>query len=232
MRGWSKRIESGAAEFELTDTGIFDDNRYFDVFVEYAKTSPDEILIRIEAANRGSEAATLHLLPTLWFRNTWSWDGVRAKPSLYAVSDRAIHAGKMSLECPAGAQLLFTENETNNARLYGAPNATGFAKDGINDFVIHRAASVNPARRGTKAAAYVKREIGGGESAIVYLRLTNRLDSAVDYDRVFKERRREADEFYASVIPADLSEDAANVMRQSFAGMLWSKQFYHYVVKD
>ena len=151
---------------------------------------------------------------------------------MHAVSDRVIHAGSMSLECPAGAELLFTENETNNVRLYGARNANGFAKDGINDFVIHGAASVNPERRGTKAAAHVKREIGAGESAIVYLRLTNRIDGVVDYDSVFEERRREADAFYADVIPAGLSDDAANVMRQSFAGMLWSKQFYHYVVKD
>jgi len=148
-----------AAEFELADTGVFDDNRYFDVFVEYAKTSPDEILIRIEAANRGPGSATLHLLPTLWYRNTWSWNGAHAKPAMYAESDRIIHAGGMSLECPEGAELLFTENETNNARLYNAPNANGYAKDGINDFVIHGAPSVNPARRGTKASSHVKREI-------------------------------------------------------------------------
>ncbi len=225
-------------EFELMDTGVFDENRYFDVFVEYAKADADDILIRITAANRGPEAATLHLLPTVWFRNTWSWGGGGVKPSLRQACSCSIELdhetyGKRRLACEGAPEMLFTENETNYRRIYGGEN--GYAKDGINDCIVHgRADAVNPARTGTKAAAHYLLNLGAGETAVVRLRLTNVATEGVgdNFERIFTDRKAEADEFYATVIPRNLSDDARNVMRQSFAGLLWSKQFYHYVVRD
>ncbi|MEX2300650.1 MAG: glucosidase [Bryobacterales bacterium] len=250
----NRRRGRGNPEFELADTGAFDENRYFDVFVEYAKASPEDILVRITAANRGPEAATLHLLPSVWFRNTWSWGSDDARPSLNkmcclpkgatfgAAEATGIELseqqyGRRWLLCEGSPALLFTENETNFQRLYGVDNGAVFAKDGINNYVVHGAAeAVNPREQGTKAAAHYVLQLAAGETATVRLRL---IDSATKgepfgpaFDEIFSDRITEADEFYETVIPKTLSADGRNVMRQSLAGVLWSKQFYHYVVRD
>jgi hypothetical protein len=234
-------------EYELLDTGVFDDDRYFDVVVEYAKASPTDILMLVTAYNRGPEPAALHLLPTLWFRNTWSWGGESAKPALAAVEDpgelstaRASHAelGDWLFCAESSAKLLFCENETNNERLFGAPNASPFVKDGINEFVVNGVeAAVNPDAAGTKVAAHHVLELGPGESAQVRVRLTATPESrapgqtlAAEFDQVMSVRRDEADRFYAQVIPPALSPDQAMVMRQALAGLLWSKQYYEYDV--
>jgi hypothetical protein len=230
-----------APEFELLDTGIFDDDRYFDVFVEYAKGDVEDILIKITAANRGPDAATLSILPTIWFRNTWSWGGSAPRPQMRRVSGPAIELthhvlGKRGLYFEGDPELLFTENETNHKRLFGVENGYPCVKDGINDYIVHEAKdAVSPERKGTKAAGHFRMELSAGESVTVRLRLTNMEFSAGeafgDFDRIFSARQREADEFYATVIPQELSSDARNIMRQGFAGMLWSKQFYGYVTK-
>jgi Glycosyl hydrolase family 63 C-terminal domain len=243
-------------EFELLDTGVFDDHRYFDVGVEYAKGSPDDVLVTIAVTNRGPARAALRVLPTVWFRNTWSWGHPAvAKPSLRQLDDAAFDVpfapsraielaepkyGTRYLVCDGAPELLFTENETNSRRLFGLDGPSPWAKDGINDYIVNgRADAVNPARRGTKAAAHYRLMVEAGETVTVKLRLTDRLPTGVDagtvgddFDAVFAARRREADEFYDTVIPSSLSADAASVMRQALAGMLWSKQYYHYVVKD
>ncbi len=234
-----------APEYELLDTGVFDEDRYWDVAVEYAKADPDDVLIRISVTNRGPEAASLHLLPTLWFRNTWSWDRGSKRPQLREARTgrgasviEADHEtlGLRWLLCAEGPELLFTENDTNTRRLFGVPDATPYVKDGVNDCVVqgHREA-VNPERVGTKAAAYYRLAVGAGETATVRLELCRpRPDGGAlgrEFDRVFSQRIKEADEFYAAVIPAKLSGDAKGVMRQALAGLLWSKQFYHYDVK-
>ncbi len=233
----NRRRGKGEREFELLDTGVFDDNRYFDVEVEYAKGAPEDLLIRVNVSNRGPEAAELHLLPTVWFRNTWSWHNGAAKPVLREAGGAIDIEGQRRLFCEGAPELLFTENETNTRRLYGHDNGTRFAKDGINDFVVHGDIdAVNPARIGTKAAARYRLTIPAGETVTVKLRLT---DATViknplgkEFDRTFALRQQEADEYYATVIPKEISADAKLVMRQSFGGLLWSKQFYHYVVKD
>jgi hypothetical protein len=244
------------AEFELVDTGAFDDNRYFDVFAEYAKAAPDDILIRITVANRGPEAATLHVLPTLWFRNNWSWgcshEGCEVKGRLEAAGDAAIFARHVSLgefrldvDQPTGAEaaeLIFTENETNARRVFDFDNGLRFTKDAFHNYVIQGDASaVNPERHGTKAAAVHKFTLPAGEQAVLRLRLTA-VDAAAsqpfaDFDATFAARTREADAFYADRIPRDADaacadREAASVARQAYAGLLWSKQFYHYVTKD
>ncbi len=238
-----------APEFELIDTGVFDENRYFDVFVEYAKADVEDILIRIQVFNRGPEAAELHMLPTLWFRNTWSWSdkgekgrvsegvgqsAIRNPQSAIIEVDHPV-MGRRYLYCEDAPQLLFTENETNVRRLYGVEEGARYCKDGINDFVVNgEEAAVNPEKVGTKAAAHYRRMLGAGESVTVRLRFTpeGNLNPFEDFDTVFAARLAEADEFYANVIPQDSSEDARNVMRQAFGGLLWSKQFYHYVVNE
>ncbi|MEO8027155.1 MAG: glucosidase [Bryobacteraceae bacterium] len=231
-----------AREFELIDTGVFHENRYFDVHVEYAKASCEDILIRINVTNHGPDTADLHLLPTIWFRNTWSWGGRSTKPALYACSSNVIelqeaHYGKRRLVCEDQPALLFTDNETNTRRLHNQENGARFAKDGINDYVVNGASgAVNPVKTGTKAAAHYTLSVGAGQTVTVRLRLTDDMRSkdvfGAEFDQTFADRIREADEFYEGVTPAELSADARNVMRQSFAGLLWSKQFYHYVVKD
>jgi hypothetical protein len=232
-------------EYELLDTGIFDDDRYFDVTVEYAKTSPDDILMLVTAVNRGPDAAQLDLLPTLWFRNTWSWGDETPKPELSTgpqdglASVIALHheLGEWRLTADAGAELLFCENETNNSRLFGAPNASPYVKDGINDHVVSGVAgAVNPERTGTKVAAHHRLELAPGESREVRIRLTGPGSAAADgplgagFARVLGARRKEADSFYAEVIPSGLDADAALVMRQALAGLLWGKQYYEYDV--
>ncbi len=231
-------------EFELMDTGVFDDNRNFDVFVEYAKADVEDILIRISVVNHGPEAARINVLPTVWFRNTWSWDhNQQARPSLRKASDNAVELnhsaiGQRWLYCQGTPELLFTENETNTQRLFNAPNATPYVKDGINDYIVHGAQeAVNPDQVGTKAAANYLLTVAPGERKTIRLRLAKERskkssDAFADFDRVFADRFREADEFYDTVIPKHLSDDARSVMRQSLGGLLWSKQFYHYVIEE
>jgi len=235
-------------EFELMDTGVFDEDRYFDVQVEYAKFSPEDIAIRISVTNRGPESQPLHLLPTIWFRNTWSWDKNEKRPSLERVEsgeDAVIGLthemfDDRRLYCEGAPQFLFTENDTNTRLLYNVSDGPAYAKDGINDFIVNGSTNaVNPDEQGTKAAAHYALMLGAGETKTIRLRLTDKPLSnaaqkslAKDIDKVFATRLKEADEFYQKIIPLDLSEDAKSVMRQSLAGLLWSKQFYHYVVRQ
>jgi hypothetical protein len=233
-------------EYELIDTGVFDHNKYFDVFVEYAKDAPEDVLIRITVHNRGADPARLHLLPTLWFRNTWSWEAGSPKPQLRAVDagsgGKAIRAehpelGGRYLYCEAEGALLFTENETNQERVFGSPNPQPYVKDAFHSCVIAgRSDAVNPAMVGTKAAAHVRLTIDGGQSQVVRLRLTDtapakaRKHFGSDFDAAFETRRAEADAYYASITPPAMSPDEANVMRQALAGMLWTKQYFYYDV--
>ncbi len=233
-----------ASEFELIDTGIFNEDRYFDVFVEYAKADVEDILVRISVVNRGPQAAPLSVLPTIWFRNTWSWDrGEVPTPNLSEAESGVVqlnHAqlGSRRLYCEGAPELLFTENDTNTQRLFNAPNTTPYVKDAFNDYVVSgNHSAVNPEKTGTKAAANYSLTIAPGETATIRLRLTDKTlkkTAAVfgDFDRLFDNRMREADAFYNTVIPTDLSDDARLVMRQSMGGLLWSKQFYHYVVEQ
>ena len=239
-------------EYELVDTGIFDDGRYFDVVVEYAKIQPEDILIRISVSNRGPEAAPIHLLPTLWFRNTWSWGRDDRRPQLTrgavgthegrpvdAVIANHWQLGEHILYCADADELLFTENETNTERLYGVSPATPYVKDAFHSYVVdgHKTA-VNPDESGTKAAACYSRTIEPGQTVTFNLRLAAALDAHpldapfADFDVLMRERQREADEFYAVVLPSTLADDARLVARQAFAGLLWSKQFYHYIVGE
>ncbi|GAA0463260.1 MGH1-like glycoside hydrolase domain-containing protein [Streptomyces olivaceiscleroticus] len=232
-------------EYELLDTGIFDDDRYFDVTVEYAKAAPEDVLIRITAENRGPDEATLHLLPTLWFRNTWSWRerAGAGKPGLAAVDSprgttaiRAVHPdlGSYDLRCGGQVPLLCTENETNNERLLGSPNTSPYVKDGIGRYVVGgETEAVNPAREGTKAAAHYVLTLPPGGAETVRLRLAptgSSMPLARDFDRVFRDRQAEADAFYRSLTPHGATEDEARVLRQAWAGMLWSKQYYFFDV--
>jgi hypothetical protein len=234
-------------EFELLDTGVFDEARYFDVTVEYAKAGIDDVLVRITVANRGPAVAALHVLPTLWFRNTWDWDVGAPRPRLSALPNTAGGAaiaaehptlGRYRLVAEGAPDLLFVENETNVPRIFGGPVSTGFPKDGINDFVVHgRADAVNPARVGTKAAAHYRLTLGPGESVTLRLRLSDAAAASGpgpfgrDFESTMAARLHEADEFYDLVIPRTLSSEARSVMRQALGGMLWSKQFYHYDIK-
>ena len=225
-------------EFELLDTGSFDDGRYWEVTVDYAKAGPEDLLIRITARNAGPDTATLHLLPTLWFRNTWSWTGDEAKPSIRLDEGAlvAVHPdlGRRTLTGSSGSTPLFCENETNSHSLFGpeAPQSTPFPKDGINDHVVIGAATVNPAQEGTKAALHYQLTVAPGESAVVELRLRDGGDGfGHDFSDVLAAREREADEFYAELTPAAASADEAMILRQAFAGMLWSKQFFHFDVR-
>lgn len=226
-------------EYELLDTGIFNEDRYFDVFIEYAKNSPDDILIKITVCNRGKEKAPLHLLPTLWFRNTWSWHAGMAKPSLELNRQRiqAVHPllGEYWLYCEGAEEWLFTENETNLEKLFKAENTSLFVKDGFHEYVVNKKQeAVNEQRVGTKGAPYFQLEIDGGASATVRLRLTKNGELAsafgTQFDVCFDKRKEEADRFYEKVTPSPLSEDMRNVQRQAFAGLLWNKQCYHYNV--
>jgi hypothetical protein len=232
-------------EYELLDTGIFDEDRYFDVFVEYAKASPEDILIRLTVWNRGPEEAILHLLPTLWFRNIWSWQPGAPKPVIQCVrkSDPAVLAARhvdmedRFLYCGGRPELLFTENETNNERIFGTPNAGPYVKDGIHNYLVHgRRNAVNPRKTGSKAAAHYRMNVAAGRSVSVCLRLRDVLPTAdggslgKDFEEVFTARKQEADEFWNEVTPSGAGEDERNILRQSLASMLWSKQFYYFDV--
>ncbi|HEX3102035.1 MAG TPA: hypothetical protein VHQ01_09600, partial [Pyrinomonadaceae bacterium] len=232
-------------------TGIFDEDRYFDVFVEYAKADVEDIVIRIMIANRGPEDATINVLPTVWLRNRWTWTGIEQTGHIQAGGDAVIEIeeesnGKRWLYCDGTPELLFTENETNNQRLFGSANRTPYVKDAINNYIVNgQTDAVNPAKTGTKAAANYHFTVPAGEEVTLRLRLTN-VDLAVkgsksdseqhsafnDFDNVFKTRIAEADEFYGDLDIEELSADAMSVQRQAFAGMLWSKQYYHYVIRD
>jgi Mannosylglycerate hydrolase MGH1-like glycoside hydrolase domain/Glycosyl hydrolase family 63 C-terminal domain len=265
----NRRRGKGDPEFELMDTGVFEGDRYFDVITEYAKASPEEILIRITAHNRGPEAADLHLLPTVWFRNTWSWDPAASRPTVsLEASDGGVTTlslqdamyGKRWLLCEGTPETLFTENESNNERLFGVANRTRYVKDGINNYVVQgQADAVNPEKTGTKASALYRVRVEAGQSVTIRLRLVDEKGLAQTpkppsagkgpqaqslgaaaapapaestfgpgFDKLFAQRIAEADQFYAQRMPKGLSADAQRVQRQAFAGMLWSKQFYHY----
>jgi hypothetical protein len=245
----NRRRNRNDFEYELLDTGVFNDDRYFDVFIEYAKDGPEDILVRITAANRGPEAAELHLLPTLWFRNDWSkWIAesnraaekpqlkqVKAPGDTSAVAVEHSLLGNYLLSCEGNVPLLFTENETNHERLFGQRNESSHVKDGINDFVVQgKQEAVDPGKKGSKVAAHYKVNIGAGQSKVIHLRLSKSFPEqkgkpfGKQCDEVFAERLREADEFYKSVTPPSVGEEEARVMRQALAGMLWSKQFFFF----
>ncbi len=250
----NRRRNRNDMEYELLDTGVFHDDRYFDVFVEYAKDDAEDILVKITAVNRGPDAAELHLLPTLWFRNDWSsWIAesnrspqkptikqIKAPAGVIAVAAAHPLLGEFTLSCEGEVSLLFTENETNHERLFGQKNESPHVKDGINDCVVQgRQEAVNPGKQGTKVAAHYRVTIAPGESATVRLRLTDQAAAdkspkagaspfGKEFDETLAARLQEADEFYRSVTPPSVSPDAANVMRQAIAGMLWSKQFFFF----
>ncbi|MBI1371990.1 MAG: glucosidase [Phycisphaera sp.] len=241
------------AEFELSDTGVFDDGRYFDVMTEYAKAGPNDLLIRVTVSNRGPDAAEVHVLPTLWFRNTWSWgtrhEGCGRKPMLKQTGPHTLLAdhdtlGRFVMQVGPGAdgespELMLTENDTNAQRLWGAPNAAMHVKDAFHERVIRgRVDAVNPAGTGTKAAAWYKLRVPAGESVRVQLRLTAEDEQPKGdpfgkaFNDTFKKRATEADAFYAARLSKELSDEQRNVARQAYAGLLFSKQFYHYIVED
>jgi hypothetical protein len=235
----NRRRGKGAAEFELVDTGIFDDERYFDVFVEYAKADVEDLLMKITVHNRGHENATLDVLPQVWFRNTWSWGYDDYKPSMSAMRENVIQiddkrlGGKRFVSFDGSDELLFCENETNARRLYGVNGTQGFYKDGINDYIVHgNTKAVNPEQRGTKAAARFKLNIAAGKSATIRVRLNDEVSEKpfVGFEKVFDARLKEADDFYGELQSEIKSNDEKNVQRQAFAGMLWSKQFFYYDV--
>ena len=243
----NRRRGKGELELELLDTGVFNDGRYFDVFAEYAKAGPDDMYIKVTVANRGPESATIHLLPTIWYRNTWVWgckhEGCWIKPNVRMTGDNRVTGdhvsfGKHTFTADGNPTWLFTENETNSRKLYGLDNWTPYVKDAFHEYVIAgKKDAVNPKNVGTKVAAYYRLEIPAGEQVVVKLRLA--ADGAPggravpdDFDAIFAQRIREADEFFESRMPAGLTRDERHVMRQAYAGLLWSKQFYHYIVRD
>jgi hypothetical protein len=232
----NRRLSREEFEYELLDTGVFDADRYFDVFVEYAKADPEDLLIRITVHNRGPEAAELHLLPTLWFRNTWSWEKDEPKPVLRQVGEGTVRAshhqlGERTLYCGGKPELLFTENESNASRLWGQPNPSPYVKDAFHECVVSgRQDAVNPSKTGTKAAPHYRLTVPAGGSQAVRLRL--RAEGAADpfgtFDQTFANRLADANEFYDRITPSSLSEDQRRVHRQALAGMLWSKQYYYF----
>ncbi len=241
----NKGRNRGDMEYELLDTGVFNGDRYFDVFVEYAKQTPEDILIQISVCNRGPEVATLHVLPTLWFRNIWTWWPGTPKPALkqatgnkgsQAVAASHTLLGERYLYCEGDVPLLFTENETNNERIFGTPNAGPYVKDGINNYVVNGKQNVvNPQNTGTKAAAHYQVNVGAGETATIRLRLSDMAPAALrdpfnGFAEIMQARHNEADEFYRAITPKRVSEDGALVMRQALAGMLWSKQYFGFDV--
>lgn len=241
-----------APEFELADTGIFDENRYFDIFIEYAKAAPNDLCVRITSANRSPEAATLHLLPTLWFRNTWAWgcthEGCWLRPGIRRIGPARALAhhetlGEFHFEAAPGPDgtlpaLIFTDNDANTARLYNAPNTSPYVRDAFHEYVVHRRLdAVNPQERGTKMAAYYCVEIPAGVEVVFTLRLTDQTKqpgsaAGPEFEGVFTQRLREADEFYTKHLPRGATVEERQIIRQAYAGLLWSKQFYHYVVTD
>ena len=254
LRRENRRRDKTQAEYELIDTGVFKDDKYFDIFIEYAKGDFDDICVKITAVNRSKDSAPLHILPTLWFRNTWSWSEGSEKPTMQEASIAAENLSAVQINeekrgtywllCEGSSQLLFTENETNYESLYGSENSSPYTKDGIGEAVINNnAEAVNPKQFGTKASAHYVLNVPAGGQEVVYLRLSGQESAKkmsfsshdefiASCEEVFEKRIAEADEFYGDIVPKSLNDDAKNVMRQSLAGMVWSKQFYHYAVKD
>jgi len=254
----NRRRTRNEFEYELLDSGVFNEDRYFDVFVEYAKEAPEDILIKITVCNRGPEAAELHVLPTLWFRNTWaSWEArpgekpvlkrIEGPPDTAGIAATHPTLGAYRLYCDRDVPLLFTENDTNNARLFpNFPNASPWVKDGINNYIVHNQLSaVNPDQTGTKVAAHYRLTVGPRQSMTVRLRLTQQVPTtqgaktaadsfpfAQAFDETLAARLQEADAFYASITPPSATEDEARIMRQALAGMLWSKQYYYLDLDD
>ena len=240
-------------EYELLDTGIFDENQYFDITTEYAKNSPEDILIRISVSNRGPQEASLHLLPTLWFRNTWSWNN-SVRPSLSVMSSpnvsvgdpnttvsiiQASHAelGDYFLYCQGAGELLFTDNDTDTAKIFGVPNKSPYVKDSINEYMVSgNKQAVNPGQTGTKMSVHYVLKIPAGATQIVQLRLANvkglKEPFGKNFDDIVETRLKEADEFYTKVCPFELSSPMRYIQRQAYSSLLWNKQFYHYVVED
>jgi hypothetical protein len=241
----NKRRNRNDMEYELLDTGVFSEDHYFDVFVEYAKNTPEDVLIQISVINRGPEPANLQVLPTLWFRNSWTWWPGTPKPSLKQGSSRkglqvvaASHAelGERYLYCEGDVPLLFTENETNNKRLFGTDNASPYVKDGINNYVVHgEHSAVNPAQSGTKTSAHYQLAVAAGKTATIRLRLSDLAPATLadpfkDFAEIMRARLAEADDFYRAITPERVTKDQALVMRQGLAGMLWSKQYFFFDV--
>jgi hypothetical protein len=234
-----KASDSSALEYELIDTGVFEGQHYFDVTIEYSKRAHDDILIRITARNHSDQPRSICLLPTVWFRNTWSWSDDVAKPSLALLPDSAVaiehpSLAQMRLSCPGADRIVFCENETNSRKLYGQ-GANTYPKDGINDHIVHQLPTVNPDGRGTKASAVYQREVAAGGEVSITLRLAPESAGGglgMNPQAVFDDRQAEADKFYEACIPAEVTGDRRLVARQAYAGMLWSKQFFHYVVSD
>jgi len=237
--GTNRRRSRFEPEYELLDTGVFDEDRYFDVFIEYAKAAPEDTVIRISVANRGPEPATLYVLPTLWFRNAWSWDKQVSKPelrgsrtgSMSVISATHPEIGTYQLYCDGASELLFTENETNSERIFHTPSASPYVKDGINNYLVHGVHdAVNPAQTGTKASALYRITVPANSTVAIDLRLARAGASAGDeaLGGVLALRQREADEFYATVTSKSASEDDRLIIRQALSAMLWSKQYYHF----
>ena len=241
----NKRRNRNDMEYELLDTGVFSEDHYFDVFVEYAKNTPEDVLIQISVINRGPEPANLQVLPTLWFRNFWTWWPGTPKPSLKQGSSRkglqvvaASHAelGERYLYCEGDVPLLFTENETNNKRLFDTDNASPYVKDGINNYVVHgEHSAVNPAQSGTKTSAHYQLAVAAGKTATIRLRLSDLAPATLadpfkDFAEIMRARLAEADDFYRAITPERVTKDEALVMRQGLAGMLWSKQYFFFDV--
>ena len=240
----NKRRGRGDMEYELLDTGVFNEDRYFDVFMDYAKQAPSDILIQITVCNRGSQPSVLHVLPTVWFRNIWNWSPATVKPLLKQVADKngpvvsATHteSGQLYVYFEGNVPLLFVENETNNERLFGTPNVSSYVKDGINSYVVHgKQDAVNPVHEGTKAAAHYQVNVRPSETTTLRLRITDLTPARIgdpfeDFSQIMQTRRREADEFYKAIIPERATEDEARIMRQALAGMLWTKQYFAFDV--
>ncbi|MGH9126483.1 MAG: MGH1-like glycoside hydrolase domain-containing protein [Acidimicrobiales bacterium] len=238
----SRRRSRADPEFELIDTGIFDGDRYFEVELTYAKASPDDLCIRIRCTNVGPDLATLHVLPTLWFRNTWSWGRDDRHPQMWATGEQTIvadHAtvGRVWLAAGTpGAKALFCDNETNTERLWGVPNTAAFPKDGINDHVVHGAPTVNPGGTGTKGSLWYRLDLAPGATVTLDLRLAKSAAGAdvfgAAFDEILSLREAEADQFYADLAPPDTAEEARAVQRRAIAGLLWAKKYYRYEVRE
>jgi hypothetical protein len=237
----ARRKGSPAREFELIDTGVFDQGRYFDVEVEYAKAAPTDILMRVTVHNRGPDAAPLHILPQAWFRNGWSWDDDNARPGMREEAHGQVvgeHAqlGGFALCFEAQDRLVFCDNDTNVAKVFGSAASPGYFKDGVNEFIVHgRQEAINPAKHGTKVAGVYHRTVPGGEAVVVRVRLCLGAGEKPDFagfDTLVEQRRQEADAFYAGVQAGIADADMRLVQRQAFAGLLWSKQFYNFDVAE
>lgn len=243
ITGENNRRNIKEDEFEIIDTGVFDDNKYFDIFIEYAKKEENDIFIKITATNRSTVEAPLTVLPTIWFRNTWSWgyDEFDKKPILSGIANSQIEVNhklfeRMKLYCHEADTLIFCENETNMERVFGKENTTAYPKDGINNYIVHgKEKTINPNQIGTKASAKYQRKIKAGESETFWLRFsdqTNLKEPFQDFEEVFAECLKSADDFYEIVQKDIKSEEEKAIQRQAFAGMMWSKQFYYYNIEQ